>query len=142
MSAPITLSGNLVADPEMTFSKNGMAVCKFRVATNERKYDKTSNEWKDGPTSYWHVTAFRKLAENVAESLTKGNTVIVVGKVAIEQYETAQGEKRNKTEIIADKVGAELTRVVATLKRPGEGAQGLQSDPWAAATDQSSDIPF
>jgi single-strand DNA-binding protein len=141
MSAPITLSGNLVADPELTFSKNGMAVCKFRVATNERKYDKTSNEWKDGPTSYWHVTAFRKLAENVAESLTKGNTVIVVGKVAIEQYETAQGEKRNKTEIIADKVGAELTRVVAKLHKPGDTPAAPVDDVWGVQV-QSAAVPF
>jgi single-strand DNA-binding protein len=141
MSAPITLSGNLVADPELTFSKNGMAVCKFRVATNERKYDKTSNEWKDGPTSYWHVTAFRKLAENVAESLAKGNTVIVVGKVAIEQYETAQGEKRNKTEIIADKVGAELTRVVAKLHKPGDTPAAPVDDVWGAVAPSES-IPF
>jgi single-strand DNA-binding protein len=141
MSAPITLSGNLVADPELTFSKNGMAVCKFRVATNERKYDKTSNEWKDGPTSYWHVTAFRKLAENVAESLAKGNTVIVVGKVAIEQYETAQGEKRNKTEIIADKVGAELTRVVAKLHKPGDTPAAPVDDVWGVQV-QSAAVPF
>ena len=90
MSASITLVGRLVADPEIKFGGSGIAILKARVVTSGRK--KTDDGWQDIDTTFWSVSAFRQLAENVAESLQKGDEVIVVGKVKVREYETPEGE--------------------------------------------------
>ena len=78
----VTIVGNLTDDPELRYTPNGAAVAKFRVAVN-RRYKDQSGEWKDGDTSYFTVNAWRTLAENVAETLTRGANVIVSDAAAI-----------------------------------------------------------
>jgi len=81
VSAPITLTGNLGADPELKFGASGIAILKARVVTSGRKKDEESGKWIDVDTTWWTVTAWRQLAENAAETLRKGDEVIIVGKV-------------------------------------------------------------
>jgi len=69
----ITMIGNLVDDPELRFTPSGAAVAKFRVASTPRYLDKTTNEWKDGESLFLQCQIWRQAAENVAESLNKGN---------------------------------------------------------------------
>ncbi|HEY7822024.1 MAG TPA: single-stranded DNA-binding protein [Acidimicrobiia bacterium] len=149
MSAPITLTGRLGADPELRFGASGIAVLKARIVTSGRKYDKESGKWSDVDTTWWSVSAFRELAENVAESLSKGDEVIVVGKVKQRDYETSEGEKRSVTEVTADHIGPSLRRASATVKRVNrtssetagrveyEQAKQQLDDPWA-----SEETPF
>ena len=68
----VVIVGNLVDDPELRYTPNGAAVANFRIAVN-RRYQDASGQWKDGETSYFRANAWRTLAENVAESLTKGS---------------------------------------------------------------------
>src|SRR5438132_11578803 len=84
--------GNLTDDPELRYTPNGAAVAKFRVAVN-RRYKDQSGEWKDGDTSYFTVNAWRSLGENVAESLTRGANVIVVGRLQQRSWEAQEGAK-------------------------------------------------
>lgn len=149
MSAPITLTGRLGADPELRFGASGIAILKVRMVTSGRKYDKESGKWTDVDTTWWHVSAFRELAENAAESLSKGDEVIVVGKVKQREYETSEGEKRSVTEVTADQIGPSLRRASAQVRRIARGAaaeggrveyeQAKQQldDPWA-----SEETPF
>jgi len=92
MSAPITLTGRLVADPEIKFGASGMPIASLRVVTSGRR--KTDAGWEDTDTTFWSVTAFRQLAENVAESLVKGDQVIVTGKVKSREWQDNDGNKR------------------------------------------------
>ncbi len=115
MSANITLTGRLVADPDFKFGAGGMQIVKLRVVTSGRK--KTDDGWQDIDTTFWSVTAFRQLAENITETLSKGDEVIIVGKVKSREYETPDGEKRTITEVTADDVGANLKRVTAKLHK-------------------------
>lgn len=151
MSAPITLTGNLGADPELKFGASGIAILKARVVTSGRK--KTDTGWEDVDTTWWTVTAFRQLAENAAETLRKGDEVIIVGKVKQRQYDTPEGEKRSVTEVTADWIGPNLKKVSGSLNRvqraaaPGEGRaafeqakQQLEDDPWAMPA--SEETPF
>jgi single-strand DNA-binding protein len=85
MSTTVTLTGRLTADPEMRFSAAGTPVARFTVVTSRRIRDKQSGEWSDLDTSFWDCVAFGQLAENVAESLTKGTAVIVNGRAAQER---------------------------------------------------------
>src|SRR5919201_3498879 len=101
----VTLVGNLTDDPELRFTAQGAAVANFRIAVSKRIKDAQTNEWKDGDTSFFRINVWRQLAENVAESLTKGTRVVVTGTVRQRSYETAEGEKRSVFEIEATDVG-------------------------------------
>ena len=87
----ITMAGNLVADPELRYTPAGAAVVNFRIASTERF--KGEGGWQDGDTLFMTVTAWRGLAENVAESARKGTRVIVTGRLRQRTYETREGEK-------------------------------------------------
>jgi single-strand DNA-binding protein len=130
MSTPVTLTGRLTADPEITFGKTGTAIARFSVVTSRRVLDKTSNEWKDEDTSFWNCTAFGALAENIGDSLEKGTAVIVTGRAAQESWEDrTTGAKRTAVKVTADEVAPLLRWANAKItKAQRSGAPG-GSDP-------------
>ncbi len=135
---PITVVGNLTADPELRFTPSGAAVANFTVASTPRTFDRQTNEWKDQDTLFLNCSVWRQAAENAAESLTRGMRVIVQGRLKARSYETREGEKRTVFEIDVEEVGPSLrsaTAKVAKTSRSG-GGQGFQSgggdDPWAS----------
>jgi len=137
----ITLVGNLVDTPELRFTPNGAAVAKFRIASTPRTFDKTSNQWKDGEPLFLPCTVWRQAAENVAESLNKGNRVIVVGRLRQRSYETKEGEKRTVFEVEVDEVGPALTFATAKVTKAnsnGGGQRAGNDDGWASATPTGS----
>lgn len=146
MSAPITLIGRIGTDPEIKFGQAGNAVLKFRVVTNARR--QVDGKWEDVDTSWWSVTAFRQLAENLAESIKKGDTVIVVGKIKQRTYETPQGEKHSIVEVLAESVGPDLRWAVAQVKKAervgrqqfADAKAAIEDDPWNTPTDDKA--PF
>lgn len=119
----ITLVGNVVADPELRFTPSGAAVANFRVASTPRTFDRITNEWKDGEALFLSVSVWRQQAENVAESITRGMRVIVVGRLGQRQYEK-NGERKSSYEIQADEVAPALKN--ATAKVTKNGAQNGQ----------------
>ena len=104
----ITVVGNLTADPELRFTPNGSAVANFTVASTPRVLDKATNEWKDGDALFMRCSVWRQAAENVAESLQRGQRVIVTGRLKQRSYETKEGEKRTVIELEVDEVGPSL----------------------------------
>lgn len=127
MSTPVTLVGRLTADPELRFGANGTAVARFAVVTSRRVRDQQTGEWSDADTSFWDCVAFKQTAENVAESLVKGLSVIVVGKAAQRTWETKEGEKRRSVEVVVDEVGPSLRNATAKVEkaqRQGSGQGG------------------
>jgi single-strand DNA-binding protein len=130
----VTIVGNLTDDPELRYTPNGAAVAKFRVAVN-RRYKDQSGEWKDGDTSYFTVNAWRTLAENVAETLTRGANVIVVGRLQQRSWETQDGEKRTVIEIEADEIGPSLRWATAKVEKQGRSGGGGD---WSASSDRVS----
>ena len=113
---PITLIGNLTADPELRFTPNGAAVANFTVASTPRTFDRQTNEWKDGDAMFLNCSVWRQYAENVAESLTKGMRVIVSGRLKSRSYETREGEKRTVFEVDVDEVGPALRYATAVTR--------------------------
>ena len=123
----VTIIGNLTANPELRFLDSGVAKSNLRVAEN-RRYQDRSGEWQE-ETSYWTVIAWRDLAENIAESLKRGDRIMVAGRMLSRSYETSNGEKRYVTEIVADSVGPDLrwatvTEIVKATKGNGGGNNG------------------
>ena len=133
----ITIRGRLTADPELRFTPSGAAVANLTIATNPRTFDRQANEWKDGPATFWRCSAWRDLAENVAESLTRGVAVVAVGTVAGREYETKEGEKRTVSEVTLDAIGPDLrwatAKPVKAQRDKGGFGQAPQADPWATA---------
>jgi single-strand DNA-binding protein len=135
---PITVVGNLTADPELRFTPSGAAVANFTVASTPRTFDRQSNEWRDGEALFLNCSVWRQAAENAAESLTRGMRVIVTGRLKARSYETREGEKRTVFEIDVDEVGPSMKYATAKVtKTSRSGGQGFGSsggggdDPWA-----------
>jgi single-strand DNA-binding protein len=125
----VTLVGNLTDDPELRYTPNGAAVCKFRIAVNRRIPDGAGG-WKDAEASYFSVNCWRSLAENVAESLTRGTRVVLSGRLQYRSWESQDGEKRSAVEIEADEVGPSLRWATATVQRQSRSSSTSSSGDW------------
>ena len=122
---PITVVGNLVADPELRFTPAGVAVANFRIASTPRTYNRDTGQWDDGDALFLTCNVWRGAAENVAESLTKGMRVIVNGRLRQRSYQTPEGENRTIFEVEVDEVGPSLKYASASVSRnPREGGSG------------------
>lgn len=147
----ITIIGNTTAPAELRYTPSGAAVVNWTVASTPRTFDKNSNEWKDGTTLFMRCSAWREMAENIAETLTdKGMRVVVTGRLTQREYEK-DGQKRTVIELEADEVAPSLRYANAKVNRTQRNGQGGQqqsqqqnqggwggqqsqpaADPWAA----------
>ncbi|MFD8629179.1 single-stranded DNA-binding protein [Streptomyces hygroscopicus] len=130
---PITIIGNLTADPELKFTDNGSALAKFTVASTPRTFDKDSGQWRDGTSTFFRCAAWRSLAEHVTESLTKGSRVVISGRIRQHNWQTPEGENRSMLAVEVDEIGASLRFTTVTIngKRTNSGAGGAADDAWA-----------
>lgn len=139
----MTINGNLASDPEIRFTAGGKAVCEIVVATSKSKR-LDDGTWENGPATYWTVKAWGRLGENAAESLRKGDPVIVCGNAENRTWENKDGTKGHKIEVTAWAVGYDLKRNPATINRDGAPNTTQSSphvDPWAATNDNIN-APF
>lgn len=142
----ITLIGNATGDAELRFTPSGAAVANLSMAVNPR--DKQGEQWVDGEPNFYRVAAWKDLAENVAESVRRGDRIIVVGRLRQREYEH-NGEKRTSLDVTADHVGLDLRFATARATKAQRGQAGqrqpqnsawgqqqpAQSDPWGGAGD-------
>jgi single-strand DNA-binding protein len=116
----ITITGNLTDDPDLRFTPNGNPVANFRLAVTARVKD--GEGWRDGETSFFRVNVWRQLAEHVAESLTKGDRAVVIGRLKSRSWETPEGERRSVVEVEADEVAPSLRWATAKPERVANGS--------------------
>ena len=124
----VTLIGNITRDPELRFTPSGQATASFGLAVNRRWQNRQSQEWEEA-TSFFDVVCWRELADNVSESLQKGSRVIVTGRLEQRSWETPDGDKRSKIEVVADEIGPSLRWATAEVRKtdrrgPSEGGGG------------------
>jgi single-strand DNA-binding protein len=109
----LTIRGRLTADPELRFTPSGAGVVNFAIASQASKFDKDSNSWKDQPPKFWRCAAWNQgkltRAENVANLLKKGDSVIVYGELTTREYVTKEGESKVAEEIRVESIGKDLT---------------------------------
>jgi single-strand DNA-binding protein len=138
MSLPdITGTGRLIEDPELRFTQSGTAVCNLRLAFNSRRKNPQTNEWEDADVFYVRATAFKQMAENISESLVKGDEVNVTGRLKTDQWEDkTTGEKRSGTSMLVDSIGPNLRWGTAKSSKADRGGGGRQAqsadDPWGS----------
>lgn len=139
----ITVVGNLANDPEVRHVAGGIAVVNLNVASTPRTYNKDTNTWVDGDTVWVKCTAWRELAENIGQSLTKGTRVIVTGRLKpASAYQAAGGEARASIELEIEEVGPSLKYATASIaRRTREGQGAIDSNPWNNAPQATGSAP-
>jgi len=141
MSAQITITGELGFDPELKFTPTGIAIVNLRVVT-ETKFKDDAGKWQGKDKSWWRVTAWRQLAENTAETLAKGDKVIIVGKIKQREYEGNDGEKKSVVEVEATHIGPDLFKCSASLSRAQrERPAVVADDVWSSAVLDTDAVP-
>ena len=132
----VMIIGNLGADPEMRYTADGNALTSFRVAAS-RNYSTPDGERRE-ETEWFSVVAWRKLAEQCSQFLQKGRRVYVEGRLRTRSWDTPEGQKRYRTEVVADKV-------LFLDSRPGGAPLSEEQEvgePAVAAPAEAEEIPF
>lgn len=122
----VTLVGNVTRDPELRYTSGGRGVASFGLAVN-RRYQ-SNGEWQE-QTSFFDVVAWGTLGENVAASLNKGTRAVVFGRLEQRSWETQDGDKRTKIEVVADEIGPSLRWAQAQVEKTARtaGTDGANS---------------
>ena len=136
----VVIGGNITDDPELRYTPNGAAVANFSVAVNKR-YKDESGQWVDGETSFFRVNCWRTMAENAAESLTRGNRIVVVGRLRQRSWETQEGDKRTVVEIEADEVAPSLKWATAKVEKQSRGGSDWNDNVRVGAGGQGQEPP-
>lgn len=118
---PITVTGRVVTDVTTRTTSTGIKMANFRIACQERRYDREREEWVDGDRMYVGVVGWRQLAEGVG-ALEKGDHVVVSGRLKVREYTTEDGTTRASPEINASAVGPDLAWHTVIVNRHAWGA--------------------
>jgi single-strand DNA-binding protein len=140
----VTLTGVVATKPENVKTSTGLIVTNFRLASSQRRFDRAAGVWIDGDTNWYTVNAYRWLANNVANSLDKGQHIVVTGRLRVRNW--TSGDRRGTSiEVDADALGHDLSFGVSQFLRlkpaapadqaPGAGVEPvLEADPEGDST--------
>lgn len=137
----VTLVGNITDDPELRFTPSGAPVANFTVAVN-RRIRNQDGTWDDKLDGFFRCNCWRDMAENVAESLTKGARVMVVGRLQQRSWEDGEGNRRSAFEIQVDEVGPSLRWASASVqKSQRSGASSAGGSDWGTPAPSAAPQP-
>ncbi len=132
--------GNLGADPEIRYTKDGSPVATFNVATTERWRDKEGNQQE---STEWHrIVAWRKLAEICGEYLHKGSRVYIEGKIQTRKWTDQSGNDRYTTEIVAREMKMLDRRESGAGPSAGSSQDRSAPESSSSYSDMGDDVPF
>lgn len=121
MTDQLTLTGLIATTPRHIVTSEGLAITSFRLASQQRRFDRNSNQWADADTNWYTVTAFRDLAINASQSLNKGDRVVTVGRLKVRDWSN-DDRSGTSVEVEADSLGHDLHWGVSQFQRVGKGA--------------------
>lgn len=129
------IEGRLGADPDLRFSPSGTAVASLRIVAADRRRKADGSGWEDSDTLWFDAACFGTVAENVAESLQRGDDVVMLGKWHTEEWEDREGQKKSKISFICNAIGPSL-RFRSTPHGAGKAERSSSSssgnDPWSS----------
>lgn len=123
----ITIIGNLTRDPELRFTQAGKSVTSFGLAVNRRYM--VNNEWKDAETQFFNVTVWGQPGENLAASCSKGDRLVVLGRIEFRKYENKEGQTVTTHDIAADEVAVSMRYATAQVERTKRNTDEASSAP-------------
>jgi single-strand DNA-binding protein len=140
MSENFTVSGLVATSPRHLVTQEGLPITSFRLASSNRRYDRTKKAWVDGETNWFTITSFRQLAINSASSISKGDRIVATGRLKVRDWDN--GERTGTSvEIEADSLGpdltwgtSEFTRTVLVREDP------IDQDPDETELDDESEL--
>jgi single-strand DNA-binding protein len=138
MLPTLTIVGGVYEDPALRFAPSGKSWVTVKVVVKDRKKD-TNGQWVDGEAWFVRVKAFGDLAENIANSVTRGDTILVEGRLQIDKWETQDGQERTSYDLLAENVGLSLRWSTYTRDEAQAGAQATRSSP---SRQQDDSPPF
>ncbi len=115
-NSTIQAIGNVATEIRFNTTPEGIPVASFRLAATERKFDRETSRWVDGEVNWYTVSCWRALAENVANSVQKGDPVVVIGRLNVRTWERDE-RSGTSVDITADIVGHDLARGTTSFKR-------------------------
>ena len=137
MTDTITLTGLVATDPRHVVTSEGLAITSFRLASTQRRFDRSQEKWIDGDTNWYTITTFRQLAMNSAGSVKKGERVVVTGRLRIREWQSGERTGLN-IDVEADAVGHDLSWGTSTFSR-SISATSVAADPDPAADTPTPD---
>lgn len=133
---PITIIGNVTADPELRYTQAGLPVANFTIAHTKRTFDRAANEWKDGEPVFLRTSAWRELGEHVATSIVKGQRVIATGELVQRKYiDSNTQQERTVTELELDEIGPSLKFGTTMFTKSAPKGQAAQAPAQMAPQD-------
>jgi single-strand DNA-binding protein len=136
LSDIITLTGIVGTEPRAVTTGEGLAITSFRLASTQRRFDKSREKWVDGETNWYTITTFRQLATNAAVSVKKGERILVTGRLRIREWEGG-GKSGTNIDIEAESLGHDLLWGTAAFSR-GAGSTPIDT---VVPTDASATFP-
>ena len=116
MSELISVAGLVATTPRHLVTQDGLPITSFRLASSQRRFDRSQNKWIDGETNWFTVTGFRHLAINASTSISKGDRILVAGKLRVRDWDN--GERAGTSvEIEAESIGHDLSWGSAVFTR-------------------------
>lgn len=134
----VAVAGNVTRDPELKYTQTGVSITTFGIAVSKKWKNKTTDEW-DEQTSFFNVTCWRGLADNVAATVTKGMRVAVTGELEQRSWETDAGEKRSVVQITADDVSPSLRYATADVAKVSREGAAPKSAPAPSPANDYAD---
>lgn len=131
----ITVVGTIATEPKLIRTATEVNLCSFRLAHDERRFDRHQQAWVDANTNWFRVSVFRSLADHAHESLQKGDRVIVTGRLRVREWENSE-RRGTSVEIEADALGHDLRWGVTAFTRRGRTSQ---DEPFAAPDQHASE---
>lgn len=134
MLPKIQIEGRLTRSPELKFIQSGAAVASFGVACNDRKKNPQTNEWEDGEPTFLDCTVWREMAEHVAESVHKGDLVLITGRLAMRKYTNKENNEVTTYQVTVETIGPSLQWNDVAVKQRARREQAPAApadDPWA-----------
>ncbi|MEY4043132.1 MAG: hypothetical protein RL529_699 [Actinomycetota bacterium] len=134
MSELISVAGLVATTPRHLVTQDGLPITSFRLASSQRRFDRSQNKWIDGETNWYTVTGFRQLAINASTSVSKGDRILVTGKLRVRDWDN--GERAGTSvEIEAESIGHDLswgsavfTRTVLVRETESSGTDSAEID--------------
>jgi single-strand DNA-binding protein len=130
---PFTAAGNLTADPKLRFTGTGQPVAGLRVAVTPRRFDRDTDSYTDGTTTFVDGQVWGEQAEHLAESLHKGDRVLVIGRwvtrILTPTKGPNEGVEQRRLEVVVDEIGPSLAWATAVVTKTGTTVDSVPADP-------------
>jgi single-strand DNA-binding protein len=128
MTDQLTLTGLIATTPRHIVTTEGLAITSFRLASQQRRFDKNSGVWADADTNWYTITAFRELAINSAQSLNKGDRVVTVGRLRVKDWSN-DDRSGTSVEVEAESLGHDLHWGTSEYHKVARTDSPEESDP-------------